>query len=109
MSITENPKEADTIIVNTCGFLDIAREESIETILQAAQLKQEQANIADTKLTQALINRQVDGKIVSPTGQFLEATQSADEPLTESNLASALKQDMSGVEGFVTPVDRSGV
>jgi hypothetical protein len=76
--------------------------------LQAAQLKQEQANIADTKLTQALINREVDGKIVGPRGQFFEATQSADEPLTESNLASALKQDMSGVEGFVTPIDRSG-
>ena len=76
--------------------------------LQAAQLKTDQANIADTKLTQALINRQVDGKIVGPTGQFFEATQSADEPLTESNLASALKQDMSGVEGFVTPIDRSG-
>jgi|TARA_R100001463_G_scaffold135227_1_gene198284 hypothetical protein len=72
--------------------------------LQAAQLKQEQSNIADTKLTQALINRQVDGKIVSPTGQFFEATQSADVPLTESNLASALKQDMSGVKGFVTPI-----
>ncbi|GIS72383.1 MAG: hypothetical protein CM1200mP10_19600 [Candidatus Neomarinimicrobiota bacterium] len=31
--------EADTIIVNTCGFLDIAREESVDTILQAAELK----------------------------------------------------------------------
>ena len=72
--------------------------------LQAAQLKQEQSNIADTKLTQALINREVDNKIVGPRGQFFEATQSADEPLTESNLASALKQDMSGVEGFVTPI-----
>ena len=38
-SITNNPNEADTIIVNTCGFLDIAREESVETILQAAEYK----------------------------------------------------------------------
>ena len=38
--ITEEPEEADTIVVNTCGFLDIAREESIETILQAAKLKE---------------------------------------------------------------------
>ena len=37
--ITQEPEEADTIVVNTCGFLDIAREESIETILQAAELK----------------------------------------------------------------------
>ena len=39
LTITNDPEEADTIIVNTCGFLDIAREESIDTILQAAELK----------------------------------------------------------------------
>ena len=37
--VTENPEDADTIIVNTCGFLDMAREESVDTILQAAELK----------------------------------------------------------------------
>ena len=39
VAVTDNPKNADTIIINTCGFLDIAREESIDTILQAAELK----------------------------------------------------------------------
>ena len=39
VSITHNLEEADTIVVNTCGFLDIAREESVETILQAAEMK----------------------------------------------------------------------
>ena len=39
VSITHNPEEADTIVVNTCGFLDIAREESVDTILQAAEMK----------------------------------------------------------------------
>ncbi len=37
--ITKEPKEADTILINTCGFLDIARQESIDTILQACELK----------------------------------------------------------------------
>ena len=37
--VTESPDDADTIIINTCGFLDIAREESVDTILQAAELK----------------------------------------------------------------------
>ena len=37
--ITEDPESADTILVNTCGFLDIAREESVDTIIQAAELK----------------------------------------------------------------------
>ena len=39
LTLTQNPEEADTIVVNTCGFLDIAREESVDTILQAAELK----------------------------------------------------------------------
>ena len=39
MEITKSPEDAETIIVNTCGFLDIAREESVNTILEAAELK----------------------------------------------------------------------
>ena len=39
LAVTDNPENADTIIINTCGFLDIAREESVDTILQAAELK----------------------------------------------------------------------
>jgi ribosomal protein S12 methylthiotransferase len=37
--ITTIPEEANTIIINTCGFLDQAREESIDSIVEAAQLK----------------------------------------------------------------------
>ncbi len=39
MELTSDPEEAETIIVNTCGFLDQAREESVDVILQAAELK----------------------------------------------------------------------
>lgn len=39
-SITYNPSEADVIIVNTCGFIDIAKQESIDTILEMAQYKE---------------------------------------------------------------------
>ncbi|MDO5036831.1 MAG: 30S ribosomal protein S12 methylthiotransferase RimO [Tissierellia bacterium] len=33
--------EAQVVVVNTCGFIDAAKEESIETILSLAQLKEE--------------------------------------------------------------------
>lgn len=33
------PEEAEVIIVNTCGFIDTAKEESINTILNHAELK----------------------------------------------------------------------
>jgi ribosomal protein S12 methylthiotransferase len=37
--ITADAAEADTVVVNTCGFIDSAKKESIDTILEAAQLK----------------------------------------------------------------------
>ena len=40
-SITQEPGEAEVIIVNTCSFIEASKEESIETILEMAQLKEE--------------------------------------------------------------------
>ena len=39
--ITPNAEDADTVVVNTCGFIDSAKQESIEAILEAARLKTE--------------------------------------------------------------------
>lgn len=36
----EDPTEAEVIVVNTCGFIGPAKEESIDTILEMAQLKE---------------------------------------------------------------------
>lgn len=35
------PEEADVIVVNTCAFIDAAKEESVEAILDAARYKEE--------------------------------------------------------------------
>lgn len=37
--ITPNEEEAEIIIVNTCGFIESAKQESIDNILDAAELK----------------------------------------------------------------------
>jgi ribosomal protein S12 methylthiotransferase len=39
--ITRDASEADTLVVNTCGFIDAAKKESIDAILEAARLKSE--------------------------------------------------------------------
>lgn len=38
--LTPSAEEADVVIVNTCGFVEESKRESIETILEIAQLKQ---------------------------------------------------------------------
>ena len=40
-SVVDDPEKADSMVINTCGFIDIARQESIDTILHAAKLKKE--------------------------------------------------------------------
>ena len=37
-NITYNPSEADVIIVNTCGFIESAKQESIDAILEICLL-----------------------------------------------------------------------
>lgn len=38
--LVKNPEEATVVVVNTCGFIDAAKEESVNTILDMADLKQ---------------------------------------------------------------------
>ena len=38
-TLTPNPAEADVLVVNTCAFIDSAKEESVNTILELAEFK----------------------------------------------------------------------
>ena len=39
VELIDDPAEADILVVNTCGFIDAAKEESLQTILQMAEFK----------------------------------------------------------------------
>src|SRR6186713_1874510 len=39
--ITSNADEADTVVVNTCGFIESAKQESVDAILEATRWKSE--------------------------------------------------------------------
>ncbi|REJ11334.1 MAG: 30S ribosomal protein S12 methylthiotransferase RimO [Paenibacillaceae bacterium] len=38
--LVDRPEDATVVIVNTCGFIDAAKEESVNTILELAELKE---------------------------------------------------------------------
>src|ERR1700731_44120 len=44
MQVTADAAEADVLVINTCAFIDAAKEESIEAILQAHQLRKHSEN-----------------------------------------------------------------
>lgn len=39
IGLVDDPNNAETVIINTCGFIDAAKEESVNTILEAVALK----------------------------------------------------------------------
>jgi len=38
-ALTDNPQKAEVVIINTCGFIEEAKQESIDTILEHSKLK----------------------------------------------------------------------
>ncbi|HEX7357533.1 MAG TPA: 30S ribosomal protein S12 methylthiotransferase RimO, partial [Ignavibacteriaceae bacterium] len=39
IGLIDDPNKAETVIINTCGFIEAAKEESINTILEAVAMK----------------------------------------------------------------------
>ena len=40
-TLVQQPEDADIVLINTCGFIDAAKAESIDTIIEMARLKEE--------------------------------------------------------------------
>jgi ribosomal protein S12 methylthiotransferase len=54
--IVGNPQDADVLVVNTCAFIDSAKKESVEAILDAVRLK-EQGKVRRVVVTGCLAQR----------------------------------------------------
>lgn len=39
LALVDDPNDAEIVIINTCGFIDAAKQESVNTILEAAEMK----------------------------------------------------------------------
>src|SRR3990170_2033989 len=37
--LVDDPADAETVVVNTCGFVEAAKKDSVDTLLEAADLK----------------------------------------------------------------------
>ena len=48
MSQAETPTDANLIVVNTCSFVEEAREESVATILEYSQMRSEDTQVVVT-------------------------------------------------------------
>ena len=92
--ITNNAGEADTVVVNTCGFIESAKQESVEAILEATRLKSD-GNATRVIVAGCLVERYRDDLINElpevdafiGTSQVDDILSAADEKFDARNLA----------------------
>jgi len=54
LELTREPEQGSVVIVNTCGFIDDAREESVDTVLQYVDMKKK-GDVAGVVVTGCLV------------------------------------------------------
>ena len=92
--LTTNKLNADVIIVNTCGFIESAKEESINTIIELGQLKQERLKLLivsgclGERYHQELINELPEVNAVVGTGSYDNIIEIIHESLKGSRVVS---------------------
>ena len=100
-SLSESSEGADSVIINTCGFIDAAKEESVNTILEAIQLKK-QGKIKKVFVAGCLSERYMsDLKKEIPEVDKFFGTEAYEEIVTE--LGGDLKNNLLGERELTTP------
>ncbi len=56
IELVQEPSDADAVFVNTCGFIEAAKKDSIDTLLAANDLKQN-SNVKGFKHSLTLYNQ----------------------------------------------------
>jgi ribosomal protein S12 methylthiotransferase len=96
-----NDEDANVVIVNTCGFIDLAKEESVNTILEYAEEKK-QGNIEKLYVTGCLSQRYKDDleqEIPEVDAYF----GTLELPALLSRLNADYKHELIGERAIMTP------
>src|SRR5947209_1666756 len=100
VEITNDPAAADALIVNTCSFIDAAQEESVDTILESAELREAKNRGQGLIVSGCLPQRFRDDlpKLLPEVDAFMGIDQVADVPeIVKAALAQrALKAGNNG-------------
>lgn len=101
INVKNNPADADTVIINTCGFIEAAKEESINTILTAVANKQE-GKIKKVLVAGCLSARYKDDLVKEiPDVDFYFGTEDYERIL--KSFGGELKYNLLGERTFTSP------
>ena len=101
LKLNDDPENAETVIINTCGFIEAAKQESINTILNAVSLKN-QGNLKKVIVAGCLSERYMEdlrGEIPEVDAWF--GTEKYEDILNE--LGGELKYELLGERVLSSP------
>ena len=97
----ESSRPADIVIINTCGFIDRAKEESIQTILDFAELKR-QGELTKLYVTGCLSQRYKD-QLEEEIPEVDEYFGTMEMPALLNRLQADYRQELVGERMITTP------
>lgn len=101
IGLVDDPNKAETVIINTCGFIDAAKEESVNTILEAVALKND-GKIKKVIVAGCLSERYKEDLLKEiPEVDAFFGTEKYEEIIKE--LGGDLKKDLLGERLITTP------
>ncbi|MEA2499291.1 MAG: ribosomal protein methylthiotransferase [Actinomycetota bacterium] len=99
--VVESPEGAEVVLVNTCGFIDPARRETVDEVLELAELK-ETGGLKGLILTGCLVARSADelADALPEVDAFVDFAAYGDiSAITEGAAAGTLTQRVHGSPG----------
>jgi ribosomal protein S12 methylthiotransferase len=101
LTLSKDPEMAETVIINTCGFIEAAKQESIDTILNAVSLK-ERGKLKKVIVAGCLSERYMDDlRKEIPEVDAYFGTEKYEDILKE--LGGELKYELLGERFISTP------
>ena len=103
--ITSDPDEADVLVVNTCGFIDSAKQESVDAILDSHRLRGLRARPGQKLVVSGCMSQRFSKELVAEMPE-VDAFIGLDQVAEAGKIFRRVLEDDGGVLNLVTPKSR---
>lgn len=103
--VTADPNEADVLVVNTCGFIDSAKQESVDAILESHRLRGLRTRPGQKLVVSGCMSQRFSTELVREIPE-VDAFIGLDQVADAGKLFRKLLEEDTGVLHLVTPKSR---
>ncbi len=103
--VTADPEEADVLVVNTCGFIDSAKQESVDAILESHRLRGLRSRPGQKLVVSGCMSQRFSTELVKEIPE-VDAFIGLDQVADVGKIFRKVLEEDGGVLNLVTPKSR---